>query len=197
MKNRIRKSLLIFLSLYLFLPFQLLSGNPTKPSKDDCLVCHSDKDISKVEKGKTISLWVNQSQLAHSVHGRMLCVDCHKDFNPDDIPHKENIQPPECFSCHKDFAKKHTFHPQMAFFTPGSNSVLFDCKKCHGTHGISKPEISLSKPGATNAVEFCGSCHKEQKEQHIKSEHYAAYLKNNPNAPTCTYCHSKPITKYW
>jgi len=197
MKNFLKNLTCIIFVQCLFVLAQIVHSQSAKPSIDDCLTCHNDKDLSKVVKGKPVSLWVKKAPFTASVHGKMVCVECHKDFNPDDIPHKANIQPPECVSCHKDVAKKHTFHPQMAYFNAGSNKELFNCKGCHGTHDIAKPKTSLAQPGASNAIEFCGKCHKEEKQQHLKSEHYLAYLKNNPNAPTCTTCHSKPITKYW
>lgn len=197
MKKFIQKSFWLFLAISLLFLFQTGNVKSAKPAVDDCLACHSDKDLSKVFKGKTVSLFVNKGPFTSSVHGKLVCVDCHKDFNPDDIPHKANIQAPDCMSCHKDVGKKHTFHPQMAFLGTTINKELFNCKGCHGVHDIKKPNMTISKPGSSNATEFCGNCHKQQKEQHLKSEHYKAFLKNNPNAPTCTYCHSQPITKYW
>lgn len=197
MKKQLLNPIMLLFSLSLFLLIQVNFAQSAKPAIDDCLACHSDKDLSKVFKGKTISLWVKKAPFVSSVHGKLLCVDCHKDFNPDDIPHKANIKPPECTSCHKDVGSKHTFHPQMAYQTPGSNKDLFDCKRCHGTHDITKPKQSLFTSAGNNSIEFCGKCHKDQKDQHLKSEHYKAYLNKNPNAPTCSSCHSKPITKYW
>ncbi len=192
-----QKSLYFFLSICLLLFSLGEDAHSAKPSVDDCLACHSDKDLSKVFKGKTISLWVKEAPFRSSVHGKLVCVDCHKNFNPDDIPHKENIQTPDCGSCHKDVSQKHTFHPQMAVSNPSTKKELLNCKGCHGVHDISKPKQTLSLPGSKNSIEFCGNCHKEQKQQHLKSEHYKAFLKNNPNAPTCSSCHAKPITKYW
>ena len=79
----------------------------------------------------------------------------------------------------------------------GAGKEIFNCKGCHGTHDIKKPESLASKPNNSNAADFCGRCHPDQKAQHLNSEHQKAFLNNNPNAPTCIYCHSKPITKYW
>ena len=141
-------------------------------------------------------LWkLKKTDLDNSAHAKLLCVNCHKDFNPEDMPHKAIITPVNCSSCHSDVIKKHSFHPQMA--NVGANKELSNCKNCHGTHKITKVKSTLSALGSGNATEFCGRCHAKQKAEHLTSLHQAAFLNKNIYAPTCDYCHQRQITKYW
>ena len=162
-------------------------------TNDDCLMCHSEPDMT-MEKGRnTISIWVNNSKFIMSVHKKLKCVSCHKGFNPDDIPHKANIQPVDCKSCHTDLENKHVFHPWM------KNAPLKDnCKQCHGTHFISSPKGLNSGVGGLSSVEKCGNCHKDVKAEFLKSEHYKAIeKKHTPYSPDCNYCHRNQITNGW
>src|SRR5689334_10716840 len=66
-----------------------------------CLDCHSDKTLSKTNAaGKEISLFVDESKLAASVHKTNTCASCHSDISakhPDDgIP----ALAPTCAKCH-------------------------------------------------------------------------------------------------
>ncbi len=160
-----------------------------------CLDCHSDPDITMDKNGKTISLAVKKFVLSKSVHAKMKCVDCHQGFNPDDIPHKENITPVNCTSCHKDFAKKHNFHPQMALSNGMGGSSDVNCKGCHGDHGVTSSKNPTSKTFFVNSTDFCGTCHKQQKEDHLLSEHHFQYEVHNRQVPNCINCHSYQITK--
>ena len=137
MNNIILKNIklpLLFLCL-LFCANTIFAQNAL-PSRDDCLACHDDKTISKIKNGKPFSLEVKKTDLENSAHAKLLCVNCHKDFNPEDMPHKAIITPVNCSSCHSDVIKKHSFHPQMA--NVGANKELSNCKNCHGTHKITK-----------------------------------------------------------
>lgn len=163
-------------------------------SNDQCLDCHSDPDISMQKKGKNVSLNVKKFTLARSVHSKLKCVQCHQGFNADDVPHKAKITPINCSSCHQDAGKKHLFHPKMMKSAGLETNASLNCKGCHGRHEVSSPKDPNSKFHFTKLTETCGACHKNEKEQHLKSGHYFAYVKHNPNVPTCIYCHSKPVT---
>jgi hypothetical protein len=147
-----------------------------------------------MEKGRhTISLWVNNSKFIFSAHKKLNCVSCHKGFDPDEMPHKANIQPVDCKSCHTDALSKHTFHPTME-----SAPLKDNCKQCHGYHEVSSPKGANSSVGGLNAVDKCGACHPDVKEEYVKSEHFkAVQTKQSANAPDCNYCHRNPITKGW
>ncbi|MCO5249905.1 MAG: hypothetical protein M9949_00600 [Candidatus Kapabacteria bacterium] len=164
-------------------------------SDEDCMECHSDPDISMEKRGVLRPLTVKKFVLARSVHAKLNCVDCHVGFDPYDIPHKEPMTLINCLDCHKNTVQVHRFHPQMigAKGTEGSPNV--NCKGCHGTHDVSSPKDPKSPKHFVNSTQYCGKCHADIMSDHLQSEHHVEVEHNNPNAPTCIYCHSKPITK--
>lgn len=175
--------------------FVLLTTEVNAQSNEDCMACHSDPEISMIKRGVKRPLTVRKFVLARSVHSKLKCVDCHFGFDPYEIPHKENMTLINCLDCHKNTVQIHRFHPQMvgAKGTEGSPNV--NCKGCHGTHDVSSPKDPNSPKHFINSTEFCGRCHADILADHLQSEHHVEVEHNNPNAPTCIYCHSQPITK--
>jgi len=76
-----------------------------------------------------------------------------------------------------------------------------NCATCHGKHGTIAPSSPLSPVNRLNVAKLCSGCHADPKhmakyelrtdqfEKWEKSVHGQAFLKGNPNAPTCTGCH--------
>ncbi len=184
-----------FFLLAVFLLMLILIDRSYSQSNSTCLDCHSDPDITMEKNGKEISLSVKKFILARSVHSKLKCVDCHAGFNPDDIPHKENITPVNCTSCHKNYTDIHKFHPQMAMTKGTGGSPDVNCKGCHGDHNITSSSDPKSKTFFVNSTDFCGKCHKQQKEDHLLSEHQFQYEAHNDAVPSCIKCHSYQITK--
>jgi cytochrome b subunit of formate dehydrogenase len=145
------------------------------------------------KNGKEVSIYVNQDVFQHSVHGKLNCVSCHVGFNPEEVPHKENIEPINCLNCHKNAKVIHTFHPQMVKANGINGSPDVSCKNCHGTHNVEP----VTKPGAKwstqNLVESCGKCHKDQKQKFVLSEHAKAFAEGVEGAPNCISCHQSSI----
>ena len=69
-------------------------------SNEDCLMCHSDRDLTARIRGRQVSLFVDAAALQRSVHASLACVDCHQGLNPSETPHAKVIQPVDCGSCH-------------------------------------------------------------------------------------------------
>ena len=69
--------------------------------------------LTMEKKGKEISLFVKEDVFKKSVHSKLSCVACHKGFDPENIPHAENIQEINCVNCHQNVLTKHSFHPQI------------------------------------------------------------------------------------
>ncbi len=183
---------LLILSIIFLLTVNKLSAQ----TNDDCLTCHSDSTLTMKKQGKVVSLFVNANDLAHSVHQKLQCISCHVGFNPDDDPHKKDIQPIDCKSCHKDAAVLHPFHPQMMKLKGVSDKPDLNCKGCHGTHDIISPKVPGSKFYITNMVEACGSCHQAEKQQFLRSDHAQGLAENVKGAPNCYSCHRFAITSY-
>ncbi|PKL85406.1 MAG: hypothetical protein CVV22_08330 [Ignavibacteriae bacterium HGW-Ignavibacteriae-1] len=164
-------------------------------SDEDCMECHSDPDISMEKKGVNRPLTVKKFVLARSVHASLKCVDCHAGFDPYDIPHKSPMTLINCLDCHKNTVQIHRFHPQMVGSKGTEGSPNVNCKGCHGTHDVSSPKDPTSPKHFANSTQYCGKCHADILADHLQSEHHVEVEHNNPNAPTCIYCHSRPITK--
>jgi cytochrome b subunit of formate dehydrogenase/nitrate reductase cytochrome c-type subunit len=161
-------------------------------TKEDCLACHSDNNLSTERNGKTVSLFVDGQILAHSTHKKFVCVACHTGFDPNNVPHKEKITPVQCQTCHKNVEAKHPFHKTI--LVKGTNDVNKMCKDCHGKHDVQSPKVPGTKFSPEKVTESCGTCHREQKEKYSESEHGKAFLAHDKNAPTCIQCHSKNVT---
>ncbi len=123
-------------------------------------MCHEDPDLTTVRQGKTISLFIDKSILANSVHKDVLCASCHPDAFVEEFPHPEDLKPVNCGSCHKtpmeQFSKG--IHGQAlqlkALYAP-------DCKECHGTHNILPSTSPKSRTYKMNIPVLCGKCHRE------------------------------------
>ncbi len=183
--------ILIILLLSVF----FLAGNLYAQTDEECMGCHIDPSLTMTKNGRTISLEVKPFHIPRSVHKAFKCIDCHQDYEPYNIPHKENIEPVNCTRCHTKTTEDHKFHPQMKMASGTGGSANVDCKGCHGTHQIQSPNNPESELHFTNSTEFCGKCHADVKADHLASVHMIELEHNNPDAPTCIYCHQNDITK--
>ncbi len=188
-----RKSLLISFILSIFI--SIFSVNLFAQTNEDCLSCHSDTDLTMERMGKTISLFVDQNILKNSVHRKISCVSCHKGFNPEEIPHKEKIEPVRCSNCHKNAPIKHIFHPQILQSGEKTGLKSSDCKGCHGTHNVTYIKRETSPFYVSKLTESCGKCHKQVKDDFQNSIHYKSLIENIPLSPTCLSCHNFKISK--
>ena len=150
----IKSILLIFILSFLFI------FNAQSQSRDDCLMCHEDPDLSTVRNGRTFSLFVNTAILDKSVHKDVDCALCHADAAVADYPHAENLTKVSCGNCHEE--------PDRRFFAGIHGQALKmgdshapDCKECHGTHDILHYTELNSRTYKTNIPILCGKCHKE------------------------------------
>lgn len=193
------KNFKLFINYILILSFFILSNiSGTKAQNNQvCLDCHGEPDMTMEKNGKEVSISVKKNTFLQSAHGKLKCVDCHKGFNPDDIPHKAKIEPINCKSCHTAPLDKHIFHPQLAQANGINGTPDVNCKGCHGTHEIRTKDSPSSPINFANSINYCGKCHVREKEQHMKSVHMVQLQKNNPNAPTCIFCHSYALTPNW
>lgn len=182
---------------YLFIPiilFLFFCYSSFSQSIQVCLDCHGEQGMEMEKNGKKINITVNKGVFLSSAHGKLKCVDCHKGFNPDDIPHKAKIEPINCKTCHQAPLEKHPFHPQLAMANGVSGTPDLNCKGCHGHHDVKTSSSPSSPTNFMNSTYYCGKCHTAEKSQHMKSVHMVELNKNNPKAPTCIFCHSNPIT---
>ncbi|MDD5305565.1 MAG: hypothetical protein PHS14_20900, partial [Elusimicrobia bacterium] len=80
------------------------AGTAHATTAEECLGCHSDKDMSVERKGAKISLFVDEPVFSKSIHAPMGCTGCHDDAeNP---PHPEGLKEVQCAKCHQGPADK-------------------------------------------------------------------------------------------
>lgn len=156
-------------------------------TNDECLACHSDNTLTMERKGKTVSLFVNDKHLAASPHKKFSCTTCHTGFDPNNLPHKENIAPVQCKTCHAKDVQKHTFHKTVV--SDGADQSAM-CKDCHGKHNVVSPKVDGGRFNKATIIDDCGSCHQDKKEHFSGSAHGQALASKVNNAPTCLECHS-------
>ncbi len=167
--------------------FFLLNLPSFSQTKEECLACHSDNTLTMEKKGKTISLFVDEKHLSQSPHKKFLCTTCHTGFDPNNLPHKENIAPVQCKSCHAKDIPKHTFHKTVV---DDGNDKSAMCKDCHGKHDVRSPKIEGAKFSKSTLVNDCGECHSDEKDHFLTSSHGKAFAAKDLKAPTCIECHS-------
>jgi len=161
--------------IFVFLIEIILSVGLIAQSNTDCLACHDDKTLTMERGGKIISLYVNSGKFENSVHGSLNCVDCHEGFNPDEIPHKEKIEPVNCSTCHSD---------EVGSFKSSRHFEKINCLSCHGN------AHEIVKSSRLSFTDRCSSCHKKESEDFRASVHF-----KSKNGADCISCHEYHLVK--
>jgi hypothetical protein len=128
-----------------------------KLKDSDCLACHSDSTLTQEENGKTVSLFVDEGKLKHSIHGSMFsCVDCHKDVNS--LAHESTPEKVRCAQCHAD-AQNAYAHSKHAIARK-EGAAAAGCQDCHGgAHEVMAADDKKSPVNHENIPYTCGRCH--------------------------------------
>jgi cytochrome b subunit of formate dehydrogenase len=171
-----------------------------KPKDSDCLACHSDPTLTTQANGKTVSLYVDEGKLKHSIHGSMFaCVDCHKDVKS--LAHDKTPQKATCAECHADAqsAYSHSLHAKP---TNAGGAVAANCQDCHGgAHEILAADDAKSPVNHAQVPYTCGRCHGQKFLMESNGEsaqpfisyqesvHGRAIEKGSSKAAVCTDCH--------
>lgn len=143
----------------------------------ECLECHSDNELTLERNGREIALYIDEEKFSASMHGDLECVDCHEDFDPEEIPHKEgeNIAHVNCLNCH-DLEETDTPHLSAN-----------NCYSCHSKHEI-KSAGELQRDNS-----FCLSCHSGfQIKNYLSSVHADIDNQGKLNA-SCSDCHNTGV----
>jgi len=124
-----------------------------------CLSCHSDLDLSTtLPSGETLSLFLDQQKLEHSVHSRtgIECEACHTEIKTYPHPEQEYNSKRElsrtyyqaCWKCHSTNYEKtlDSMHAQVA---EEGNLDAPVCTDCHGAHFVRPPDEPRSLIAAT------------------------------------------------
>jgi len=168
---------------------------PFQETEKYCLTCHGDSTLSMtLPSGETLSLYVAQDDLDHSLHSivGIECEACHNNIS--EYPHpKTEFETKRdlslayyqtCEKCHSVNYEKtqDSMHAQAA---AAGNENAPVCTDCHGSHDVSPSNEPRSRISVT-----CAKCHTEIVEPYRQSVHGAALMKDeNPDVPVCTTCH--------
>ena len=178
-----------------------------------CLGCHGNKGFAVPgADGQMRPLHVTTDRFESSVHGKRLCVECHKDITA--IPHQKGVaHKVSCVQCHEDLwdaAKKENKtqeHARLGVVVDQiehymrsiharpsredqsrTNATCYNCHDAHYVYAKGSPgrkEWRLSVPNA------CGKCHTKEREQYATSVHGKEVLeKGNAFAAICADCHT-------
>ena len=184
-----------------------------RPSNDVCLGCHGNEGFAMPgANGQQRSLHVKKDKFESSVHGKRLCVECHKDIT--EIPHQKGVQHRVgCVTCHqtlwetaekegrtKEFSRLGVVVEQIDRYMKSiharpnaedqsrTNATCYNCHDAHYVYTNGSPgrtEWRLSVPNA------CGKCHTKERQQYATSVHGKEVLEDrNQYAAICSDCHT-------
>ena len=184
-----------------------------KPDSATCLACHGNEGFSAPGAGgQARSLHVDKDKFLNSVHGKRLCVDCHKDIT--EIPHQPGMQHKvSCIQCHEDLWKvaqqenKTTDFPRLGVVIEQIDRYMKSiharpnredqsrtnatCYNCHDAHYVYPVGSTVRAEWRLNIPNACGKCHAKQREAYATSVHGKEVLQNhNPAAAICSDCHT-------
>lgn len=165
------------------------------PTNAECLACHSDPNLKRdLPSGEPLSLYVDKSHYASSVHGgkNVTCAQCHSnitgfphpDFSPTDRRDVTIKLYPLCRQCHADnFLKTQDSVHASALASGNRNAAV--CTDCHTAHEVTPPDQPR-----TRIPQTCAQCHSTIFAQYVDSVHGTG-LTNGGSAdvPTCIDCH--------
>ncbi|NIU59839.1 MAG: hypothetical protein GWN67_26740, partial [Phycisphaerae bacterium] len=153
------KHCLVRWNLFSLLFLLIASWTAFSQSNSDCMMCHSDPEMTALRDGKEVSVYVEMKVLNKSVHQELDCIDCHMDVSLDDHPNGKPA-PVECGFCHGEAENKYIegIHGQAAH---RGDLYAPDCGECHGEHDILPPSSPDSRTYKMNIPVLCGQCHRE------------------------------------
>jgi len=185
-------------------------GNPANAT---CLACHGNEGFAMPgADGQMRDLHVVTDRFGKSVHGKRLCVECHKDIT--EIPHKTGVtHKVSCVTCHEELwetAKKENKTQENARLgvvvqqidrfmksiharpnkddQSRTNATCYNCHDPHYVYPTGSPERQQWRLTIPNV---CGKCHSGERDLYVTSVHGKEVLeKKNPKAAICSDCHT-------
>jgi hypothetical protein len=163
-----------------------------------CLKCHSKSLKKSLEDGNKLSLHIEATDFAESVHQVIGCTGCHRDVPKGKHPSREPIASQRAYSveanktcqqCHEDHYALYEGSIHASLVEQGNTSAPV-CSDCHGAHSIQ----SRTEFEPVNG-EPCSKCHVDINDAFEKSVHGEARTGGNQirgqfvRAPSCPDCH--------
>jgi cytochrome b subunit of formate dehydrogenase len=124
-------------------------------------MCHSSAGMFQGMEDAD-RLVVDEGEFDESVHGALglSCVMCHQDLMGTALPHRAELQSPDCSACHGGIASTY-LGSVHGYAWSRNNPRAPTCATCHGSHNIRRhtdPESRTYKP---RLPDTCAECHGE------------------------------------
>lgn len=158
-----------------------------------CLSCHKSRLSMTMKNGESLSVFVDESSLRNSAHGKLECTKCHSNFSKTQHPVRAFNSKREytlintelCKKCHPDASSQYEKSIHYDLFKSG-NPKAPNCTDCHGNaHSLAR-----TKPDKTIGLTLCNKCHRELNSSYEASIHNKARLQGKKDAPVCSSCHN-------
>jgi cytochrome b subunit of formate dehydrogenase len=179
-----------------------------------CQRCHADQEEKESIRrdGTHNNIYVDPAVLERSVHGKVLCTDCHSDITK--LPHAKPVAVAiGCVACHQkkwEEAKKDPdpkkrerldvvvqqteYYMHSAHAKPNAKNQARTnaaCHDCHDAHNIGVPGAVQRKEHRLKNHEVCGRCHEKQKNDYLGSIHGKLIVdKKDEKSAVCSDCHT-------
>jgi len=124
----------------------------------ECQLCHGDRDFMRAASGQdtTPRLYVTDSLVRDTRHGRLACGSCHPQ-QAVGYPHGAGAKAVPCQTCHAqaglDWAG--SIHARNV----ADRGDAPTCVSCHGSHTVYGADDRRSPTYALNVASLCGGCH--------------------------------------
>jgi cytochrome b subunit of formate dehydrogenase len=170
----------------------LAAGFAAAEDNKVCLSCHGQQMEG--------TPFVDAKAFDKSIHGRNLCVSCHKDATK--IPHALKLAPVACRNCHHLESMIYLGSDHGKFFAKGKTESA-TCTSCHGkTHTLLSARDPNSPVNRQNIPYTCAACHANSGKMsqfqlsekapvgtYMLSVHGQAFNAGRVNAAVCSDCH--------
>ncbi len=169
------------------------------PANDTCLTCHGDPSFAAPSAdGKLSALYVIKDKFGNSVHGKLLCTQCHTDIT--NVPQKTGDKhqgavpraawrldiPNICGTCHTAELAQYATSVHGNAVLNNKNPAAAVCSDCHTTHAIANPTTDAAKLSIT---QNCGTCHAENLKTYTDTYHGKVNTLGYAYTAKCYDCH--------
>lgn len=195
-------AILLALAYFFVLATPTFAQEAPPISNDQCLLCHSEPDLTVVLPSNEVMVVTIDGNVLHdSVHGigaeePLNCVDCHNDkagYPHGDFPASDyrawQLQMAQvCGNCHEEQAVDEQDSMHARHLAAGRSEAA-TCTDCHGAHDVDWANPENGAVDRAAQVDACGACHSDIADEYRQSIHGQALAEGNEDVPTCSSCH--------
>lgn len=137
------------------------AARPQDPQAVACAKCHGNRQFlfaGGEPDGPAARLYVPDSLIRGSVHGRLGCTGCHPGFGAG-FPHRVQETVLRCESCHPQVGRDWA----ASIHAANLEGDAATCVECHGSHTVHRVDDRRSPTHPLNVAELCGRCHADER----------------------------------